>query len=756
MDFINALLICAGLFNLGWLILFLRSYFRGVNKKIANVFILTVIAAFLWILAMFFYRFSQNDETILLLCRFLYASAALIPVTLLYFAYFFPTGANALSRLKFILILLPAVALIYLTLFTDTIVYNAYAVKGGEHFIVWGKFYWLYVIYIPAYFSWSLQILFKRYRENTGIVRAQALYILVGISISSFIAMISNLILPSFSYFKLNWLGQAATIIWVSLTIYPIVRYRLADIRIILRKIFTYFLSGAFVYGIFYFLVWLYGRVFGGVFNTYSYISGLFIAAIFVASFLQFNKFIQQFFNKYLFSSLYNYQKTIANLADDLTDSIDLDKIVDSIVKIIKQSMQLERAGVLLINERDGKIQYKIGKVVGFNESNGISLVQDNFLTRYLQKIQKPLVGEEMTLLAKNSDNAEERQSFSQLSESMKHIEASLCLPMINSNRLIGIIVLGSKISGDAYTKEDLDLLNTLSKQASIAVDNARLYKEVQEFNSTLQQKVDEQTKEIKRALDVETEANKELRQIDLEKTQFMQATSHHLRTPLTSMIGYADLALGGSFGKLSAKQKEIFSRIGVSGKILERMINEFMDVSSISLGKKVSTFESGVEFEDILDSAVKDIQDTMAGDARKATGWDIYFKVEKPTEKLPQINADPLKLKMALFNIFNNAIKYTDTGGVSVKIKVEDEKIKIEVKDTGIGITEEELETIFTRTYSQSKRAHHTNPFGRGIGLFFAANVVKEHGGKIWAESEGEGKGSVFYIELPVGENKE
>jgi len=240
MDIQSALLIFAGIFNLGWIIFFLRFYFKGVNRNISNFFILNVVTVFLWIVTMFLYRNGQDDATILWMCKLLYVSAALIPVTLLYFAYFFPKGVTKYSVFKLIFIFLPTLIILYLTYFTDTIVLNAYRVENAEHFIVWGRFYFLYVIYIPLYFTWAFTVFIKKCKENTGLVRMQILYILIGVIISSTIAMITNLIMPSIYRFEWNWAGQVATVVWIAFTIYPIVRYRLTDVRIILRKLYMY------------------------------------------------------------------------------------------------------------------------------------------------------------------------------------------------------------------------------------------------------------------------------------------------------------------------------------------------------------------------------------------------------------------------------------------------------------------------------------------------------------------------------------
>ena len=118
---------------------------------------------------------------------------------------------------------------------------------------------------------------------------------------------------------------------------------------------------------------------------------------------------------------------------------------------------------------------------------------------------------------------------------------------------------------------------------------------------------------------------------------------------------------------------------------------------------------------------------------------------------RILRIKADPEKLKMALYNIIDNGIKYTNKGGVTIKLKVENSRLKIIVKDTGAGISKEDRKVLFTRLFERGKEAKRLHGTGKGIGLYIAFHIIKAHKGKIWAESEGRGRGSTFYVELPI-----
>lgn len=233
-----------------------------------------------------------------------------------------------------------------------------------------------------------------------------------------------------------------------------------------------------------------------------------------------------------------------------------------------------------------------------------------------------------------------------------------------------------------------------------------------------------------------------EFERLDTAKNQFIMATQHHLRTPLTSMIGYIDLLLSGSFGKIPLKIKGVLLKFQASTSRLGRTISEFLDISQFQLGKEVVSLEPNVDITPILEEMEQEI-------SFEAKNKGIYFKVEK--SNIPLIVADSNKLKIAFFNIADNAIKYTIKGGVSVSSKVLDNKLQIIFKDTGMGLTQEDKESLFTKLFERGAQAQKAFATGRGIGLYLSYQIIKAHGGKLWADSEGRNKGSIFYIDLPI-----
>lgn len=264
-------------------------------------------------------------------------------------------------------------------------------------------------------------------------------------------------------------------------------------------------------------------------------------------------------------------------------------------------------------------------------------------------------------------------------------------------------------------------------------------------------EQIEDYAMKIENAYELEKRSKEELQILDKSKNQFLIAIQHHLRTPLTAMMGYSDLLLNGAYGKLPKKTIEVIGNIQTSTKNLIKMVNDFLDVTQFQLGKDNITIRPGV---DVL-TIIKEIINELKFESDKK---DIFLKLEE-IGPVPLIMADREKLKAAIYNIIDNAVKYTTNGGVTVKIvpprrnpaSGENSVLVILIKDNGIGISKENLPNLFGKTFERGETAKKTFINGRGIGLYITNQIIKSHKGKIWAESDGEGAGSTFYIQLPI-----
>ncbi len=238
-----------------------------------------------------------------------------------------------------------------------------------------------------------------------------------------------------------------------------------------------------------------------------------------------------------------------------------------------------------------------------------------------------------------------------------------------------------------------------------------------------------------------------DLRRIDAAKTQFLLSTQHHLRSPLSVVQGYLSMINEGDYGRISAKAKE---KIGTSLKETQkliRLINDLLDVAHFQMNKEMAAKEPA----DVVGLVSEVIADLKKNAAEKK----IYLRFKKPNAPTPLINIDIHGIREAIYNIVDNAIKYTDRGGVLVSMSVCDNCLRVSVADSGIGMDEKEQQDLFERVFERGTKAKNVNINGKGIGLYLAAQMIKTNGGEIRVESEGWGKGSTFIIKLPMDDRE-
>jgi len=250
---------------------------------------------------------------------------------------------------------------------------------------------------------------------------------------------------------------------------------------------------------------------------------------------------------------------------------------------------------------------------------------------------------------------------------------------------------------------------------------------------------------EEKRREDAEKLA-KDAVQLSEAKDQFMLSVQHHLRTPLTAIQGYSSLLLEGSFGEINEEAKQKISRILESSRELIKLANNFLSIAKMET-RKDSLLMGKVQMKAVMEEIIKELEPEK--EKKK-----IYIKFSAKGV-IPEITTDRDKIKEAIYNVVNNAIKYTQKGGITVEISLKgEENILISVKDTGIGIEKEQMKNMFRENFERGRNVKQINAEGVGIGLYLSARIIKNLKGKIWAKSEGNNKGSVFYIELPINQS--
>jgi len=285
---------------------------------------------------------------------------------------------------------------------------------------------------------------------------------------------------------------------------------------------------------------------------------------------------------------------------------------------------------------------------------------------------------------------------------------------MLWEDRGIGSISVGRDYVGP-FSDKDIALLRTFANQAAIAIQNARLFHEIEDKSRQLET------------------ANK-------HKSEFLANMSHELRTPLNAIIGFSEVLLERLFGDVNEKQADYLQDIHSSGRHLLNLINDILDLSKIEAGRmelEPSTFD--------LPSA---IANAMALIRERAQRHGIALEMDVDAE-LGDVVADERKLKQILLNLLSNAVKFTPDGGrIDVRARQDDSFVRIAVADTGVGIAQEDQDAVFEE-FRQVGSNYTSKQEGTGLGLALTRRFVELHGGTISVESK-PGQGSTFTFTLP------
>jgi signal transduction histidine kinase/putative methionine-R-sulfoxide reductase with GAF domain len=297
----------------------------------------------------------------------------------------------------------------------------------------------------------------------------------------------------------------------------------------------------------------------------------------------------------------------------------------------------------------------------------------------------------------------------------MQGIKAAMAAPMLWEGKGMGAILVGRDHAG-AFSDKDIALLRTFADQAVIAIQNARLFREIED-------------------------KSRQLETANRHKSEFLANMSHELRTPLNAIIGFSEVLLERLFGEINEKQDDYLKDIHSSGKHLLQLINDILDLSKVEAGRmelEPSTFD--------LPNAIANAMTLIRERAQKheiALSQDVGVG-------LGEIVADERKFKQILLNLLSNAVKFTPDGGrIDVKASRDGDNVVVAVHDTGIGIAPEDQEAVFEE-FRQVGRNYTNKQEGTGLGLALTRKFVELHGGRIWLESE-PGKGSVFTFTIPA-----
>ena len=715
---------------------------KNPKALVNRSFSIFVLLMAIWLFTNGMVDASRTNAQALFWTKAALVGPALIPPTLLFFSAIFPTQTKPLKIINWVLLYLPAA--ITLLLVPTSLNVESFKFKDpsigtsdpNNFKIIFGPLYTFFTLYFLTYVGVILYKLFSGYKKSTGLVRKQIFYVFLGLFGTILIAITTNAVLPLIGYSQLSGIGTSSSLILIGFVTYAIIRHRLMEIEIIIRRSVIYSTLLASLIVIYSVIVFGLNRLFlptgGAAFPRVTDLIAIVIVAFTVDPL---RRFIEKATDRIFFKARYDAEEAIKNISETISEVLDLNQLLNSLRLTFNRTLKVNKIAIYV--KADHRFE-AIDNFGGFDKSLNLGLEKKYFLNKYFKDNQNLVVTEELTraLEEKSSDN----KDLTNVVKFLKESGVEVIAPLIVKDQLTGAIFLGEKLSQDVYSNEDIQLLEILSRQASIALENARLYQEQKRFGEKLQQEV------LRATTDLRT-ANERLKVLDKAKDEFVSVVSHELRTPMTAIKSYVWLALNGKAGEINDRMRNYLSKVYQSSERLIGLINDVLDVSHIETGR--------IQLEIQPASPVKVAEDVVTTLEARAAEQKIKLKLEKDAV-VPMVWADPMKLNEIFVNLVGNALKFTPGGGsITVSFAKQKDFVETSVTDTGIGISKEDLAKLFTK-FGRIAKNYSTiaQSTGSGLGLYITKNYLDMMGGKIWVNSE-INKGTTFTFSLPVAKNQ-
>jgi signal transduction histidine kinase len=499
--------------------------------------------------------------------------------------------------------------------------------------------------------------------------------------------------------------GNILVSAYTAIFAYAMVRYRLLDIELVIKRSLVYAFQLLILLTPCYLLLLLAQTLF---FGEVSPRFSLFAVLLFILVGFFFPKFrfrTEEAFERVLFKKRHDYRATLLHSSREMLSMVDLEAVCDNLVKTVVKALGVPRASLFLLDESSGS--YKLRSSVGLNlENAGASeIARHDALIEILMQRHEALIREELEMAGDEGPALEAARK-------MAGLQSEIALPLNSKDRLIAILNLALREGRDMYSPEDIEVLSTLANQAAIAIENARLYE-----NLKLSQSI--------------------IRRADRLSSLGMLTAglAHEIRNPLVAIRTFTQL-LPERYQ--DQEFRDVFQSLAL--KEVDRICGLVNDL--LNFARPSTPNVSAQDVNEIVD-AIARILETEAKDK------DVKIEIHLGTA-LPKIFIDKEQIKQVCMNLILNAIQSIEgPGTVEISTRLFGENgskrfAQIEVRDTGVGIPEKDIENIFNPFFTTKKD-------GSGLGLSISHQIVKEHGGYIVVESQ-VGRGTSFFVRLPVG----
>lgn len=694
---------------LGYLVIRSNST-RSVNR----LFFLFILSIVFWLIANALADASNNEARVILWTKITMVAASAIPLILLLFSLVFP-GNNRIKLINSTLITIPFLIIGGLSLLTNSIIKSAVSINDVTQ-VEFGSLASFYALYFITYSLTALGIFFNKFLKAKGIEKSQLEYLLAGLFLSIVIGSLTNLILPVvFHFFAFTPFGALTTIFMLVFTAYSIISNQLFDIRVIIRRTVVYSGLLLFTLATYSMVIFFFTALFGGeeAFNPKTFVANLIAATLIAVGFDPLRHWLTITTDKFLFKGEYDPQAVLAELSQKLSSSIDLKEATQSLVMIIKAQMRLTHTAVIIFGFENAKPYIKDITQDGYPNPSILQLAQDSPLLAQIVAAPQVITIEGLhakcnSALAKDKRFSDDPigQACERLLLEMESLHIAIAVPIMVSQKAIGVFFVGEKLSGDVLTKDEIEFLQIVANQTANTIEKTRFWEE------------------------------------DKLKSEFVSIASHELLTPTAAMKGYLSMILDENMGQVDDTARRYLTKVSQSTERLSKLVEDLLNVSRIESGRlKINKREFSLV--ELVTKATDEIQVNA-----KAKSLDLAFVA--PHVAPPHVCADPDHIYRVLINLIGNSVKYTQQGWVRTFVSQYDAThLLFTVADSGLGIPKESIPHLFEKFYRADRR-EIAGIQGTGLGLYISKKIIELMGGQLWVESE-VNKGSSFYFTLPI-----
>ena len=636
------------------------------------------------------------------------------------------------------------ITLLLLTLFTPLVSKKETLISGGDIVTEFGILAPLYILYVVICIAYTIFILYQKSKTPDQKVKTQLNNLGWVIVTTLTIGLTTNVFLPFlFKIFIFQSNSPVISIFFTGYIFYSIVKHQFLDIRFLLGKLIFYSLLATIPYLIFFCLASIYELIFGTSINRVAFVISIPISFCFVFFFNYFKDYLQNYTTTKLINPGYNPLEVSAKLSQEISSILEIDKISNTALETIQKTIRPDYSGILVVTNNEPfttkSFAYKDQPII---PGEDLHFIVDFWANLDLQ----PLIYEELEYNLQDQFR-QAPHLIQEIKKIMLDKGLRAFIPLIQKDKLAGMLLLGPKEADSQYNKQDTDFLIQIANSISLSLNRAMLYEQSLQFTHTLEKKVEEATNELKEKNGSLEQALIKLEEARRQERDMIDVMGHELRTPL-SIVRNALIVLNQDFQKdrmIETEKLERYLKMGIESIRREVTLVETLLSATKFEGKRIQLQLSKVDFVDV-------VNDSIEAHQYRAEEKNLQLIFTPPNQEI-FVYADRVRTQEIMDNFLSNAIKYTAKGSISINITTNEKFSRINVMDTGIGIAPDDLANLGKKFFRAKKifgeKDLFVHPSGTGLGLYVTFQLIDVMGGKRIITSE-TGKGSTFAFELP------